>query len=929
MRDYNAIPYRSPKQREQSGPPSAVSKFVPNMSMDYVRPSQHARHSQGGERSGSVRIETPSQRQQRTSLESTRRSNDSSKMFRKSIGSPPPSMSLQPKKQSSSSPTSSPQSTANTTNTETTLSAPNATDDTIRRLRNALVDDAHVKESSSQDYPNQQHQQHYMQNAAASKSDSEVMELRSTVRQLKRQLDKLHGEKQNLLEQFQQQLNRHDNTADNHSHDAASAQDARIGEMQVELDRAHAQILTANMVRKELEDTLEAEQYTWDLRVQDQERMIQQMQDECVTLADELLQCKQQWKDSEQQWSGQVQGLHQQLEKTMNEAQHWKNMQMEDDHDISDLKERLLELEQERSDLQSCLDEALKELEAVDAELQNDRGMNELHRENEHLRSLVEAGDGELVDSLRYLLRWLMERDGVEQESAHNTPSNAKELVAAIKSHLEGAPTSDRDMSATRQQVENLESQLSVYRGDLRAREESSNELRHSLKEAVSLLRPLQDAVAKADQEKLVLQNQLDEVNRDTHNDDVHETLAHLQEKLQRKEEECSRLQEQTESLTIQLSKANMTAATSLVSAHKALEAESPSLSKAREGLRAKRQMLADAQNRFSLLRSPNKVGVEVNNQAPVTRDAEQLEHMERSHEQALETVKEYERQINDLQNECKLLKGDLSGKEVEIRALEQTLADARRSNDENEMASRQQAQIRIRGLESSQKALQDELSVRKASERKLNKSLKEALSLLKPLQQHLEEAEAEKKEMWDELIMLRARASNVHRQGDEQEHVQGLEDTIRQLEFENSRLHDALEDMSQTVSQSHLSGHTSAVSKNDSRLREDFVELKSRYEVTRGRLEDAHVENHALVESIRRREKEERTMMDEIHGLHEQLAQTQAALEKAANALVAREGNIGGISYGRFSTDSQKTKHQLNGKERDDAPGATIRRLT
>ena len=64
--------------------------------------------------------------------------------------------------------------------------------------------------------------------------------------------------------------------------EADSALDARVGELQVQLDRAHAQILTADMVRKELEDTLEAEQYTWELRVQDQERQIQELQQDCA-----------------------------------------------------------------------------------------------------------------------------------------------------------------------------------------------------------------------------------------------------------------------------------------------------------------------------------------------------------------------------------------------------------------------------------------------------------------------------------------------------------------------------------------------------------------------------------------------------------------------------------------------------------------------
>jgi septal ring factor EnvC (AmiA/AmiB activator) len=60
--------------------------------------------------------------------------------------------------------------------------------------------------------------------------------------------------------------------------------------------------------------------------------------------------------------------------------------------------------------------------------------------------------------------------------------------------------------------VHALQSQVSVYQEELKSHEESSAELRDSLKEAVALLKTLQDAVAKAEDKKMQLLQQLDVV---------------------------------------------------------------------------------------------------------------------------------------------------------------------------------------------------------------------------------------------------------------------------------------------------------------------------------------------------------------------------------------------------------------------------------
>jgi predicted nuclease with TOPRIM domain len=74
---------------------------------------------------------------------------------------------------------------------------------------------------------------------------------------------------------------------------------------------------------------------------------------------------------------------------------------------------------------------------------------------------------------------------------------------------------------------------------------------------------------------------------------------------------------------------------------------------------------------------------------------------------------------------------------------------------------------------------------------------------------------------------------------------------------------------MSQSLNVSHLSGMSQ---KNESRLKEEIVEVKSRYEVTQSRLEDAYLENHTLVEALNKREREENDMAQEIQILRGEL---------------------------------------------------------
>ncbi|CAB9496558.1 BRCT domain protein [Seminavis robusta] len=771
------------------------------------------------------------------------------------------------------------------------------------------------------------------------KSDATILELRSSVRQLKRQLEKLdtdarqkHADLQVAKQQLQAlKQQKHDNMN-------SLSKEGTVGELQVQLDRAHAQILTADMVRKELEDTLEAEQYTWELRVQDQERTIVELQQEAGVLQEDLEQCRQQWKQADEEWTHKVQ----QLELSLREGN--SNVQ---------LKDKLRQVEEERNELQTCLDEALQELEAVDAELGNNNNNNstelqQLRHENQRLQETVQQqralqqaqqlqqgdADFDTLEGLQHLYRWLLERsqEGGEEKKNDTMPQTSPELLDAIHRVLETMPsmTSDRHHHDGQHKVPELEAQIRAYHADLQARDQAGVELRTNLQEAVALIKPLQDAVDKANQQKADLQQEIERLRADHEMEakEMQDELRMCQENLRQREQECDQLHHDIHRLQIEVEDAkglaqarqtlqglSPTAAAAAAAAAKIrppLEQpqELSSLSKARADLKAKRaqeqtlrSLLQDAQNRFHSLNQQNQ-NVEAMNQQLQGRLRDVQEH-------SGDGVAGDVDHVQDLEQQLSTLKASLEEKSREIERL-------------TEQAQHPSAEMtqRTQELETQLTKTENELKHKLQSEKILNKSLKEALGLLKPLKNHLEEAEAENKEMSKEVKMLRRKitsmeisgmgtvlaspngvnhSNNQSPQGAEDTPVSSnqsdekiirekeqLEETVRHLEQENSQLHDALDELSRMNNGNLNSGNANNIGasmvsgKAENRLNQEIVELKSRYEVTQSRLEDAYVENHTLVEALKEKEESEKDAIEGMRILREKLRKTEMDLQNA-----------------------------------------------
>ena len=852
------------------------------------------------------------------------------------------------------------------------------------------------------------------------KADATILELRSSVRQLKRQLEKLDGENREKHAELveakklwhslkRQQLpddasasarSQHTTqTTQEQEKEHAMAKEERVGELQVQLDRAHAQILTADMVRKELEDTLEAEQYTWELRVQDQERTIADLQQEIGVLTEDLVRCQQEWKQADGEWANQVAGLEYQLQNVKEQHQGPRDAgsgnsdKIDDDSkaEIQNLQVKLRELEGERNELQTCLDEALLELEAVDAELgsHTPTEVQQLRKDNQRLQEAIQKqrvlqqqaqlqqgdADFDTLEKLQYLYRWLLERAAVasstegEEKKSDILPQTSPELLDYIHHLLEKMlnlnanvnlnADSDLNKSNLAQQVVALQSQLSLYRDDLEAKEQSSAELRASLKEAVALIKPLQDSVDKADQQNADLRQEIGrmKLDHDLEIRDLQQDFRTAEDALCRKEQECEGFQHDIHCLQLEVRDAKelglarqtmqelspMAAAAAAAAAHTPPPADKPqelsSLGKARSDLRAKRaqeqtlrSLLQDAQKRFHTLNEQNESVSAKNEQLQGRLRNSQDQRGSRSSGNSVDDglgvdVMSQPSRVSPPEQLVSTMKRTLQDRNKEIEELRRQVQDYQHSPEVFK---------RIQESESQLAVVKDELEQKRQSEKALNKSLKEALVLLKPLKSHLEEAESEKKELTIEVRTLRQKLSqmeikvmdsvaashdNIHLRSKNHDgagtHVassiddqvkpakEDLEDTVRHLEQENSQLHDALDEMSRVKNMSAGVDTTRSLSllpssPNENRhasvdgmsnghegeagpcTNEEIEKLRSHCKVTDSRWEDAHAENNALSEALREREESEKEALESMRLLRERLRKTEMDLENA-----------------------------------------------
>ena len=445
----------------------------------------------------------------------------------------------------------------------------------------------------------------------------------------------------------------------------------------------------------------------------------------------------------------------------------------------------------------------------------------------------LEAVDQEMRTSpnvqerLHNLYKWLQENSGQAEEE---TPTDVDQLLDGIYEMMEYSIGTDHSNNS--KEIQELKAQVSVYRGDLKAREESSAELRMSLKEAVALLKPLQDAVHKTDMEKQTLEQELIEWRstniRTNDNDSNLQIIDDLQNEIKSLQQKLSSVSPERTSKSLSFE-----------------NKESSSAAKKRQQEEALQQLLASTQTRFQELNETNFKMVAEN--------------------EALQQRFQNEEVIQELERELRACEVDLKRKDEEVMALREELS--RRPHDYGVEPVEHERRTELLEIELDE--TRQELIEKTEAERILSKSLKEALSLLKPLQVHLETAEREKKNMHKQMKLCKKRLALL-------ENGRTFNDNVSVDHSRSSGKLSGSEEIEQ-----HAKDLENRLIAADT-LKEDFVELNARYNDTQSKLESTMMQQHALVETLKQREEDEKGLLKGLSLLRDKLAKSEHELENA-----------------------------------------------
>jgi len=450
----------------------------------------------------------------------------------------------------------------------------------------------------------------------------------------------------------------------------------------------------------------------------------------------------------------------------------------------------------------------------------------------------------------------------------------------------------------------------------------------------VSLLKPLQDAVVVGEEEKNAIQRVLRDLEKDRQSsqdelsqqtvriDTLQSQVSALQEQLKEEKQLASARESLLKAQAHHNTPGSFTSDSTLNQSNDDTSDSLSNIKRAREELRRKREtegnlqkLMKDAQSRFNSLHDQN----------------EDISARNRELEGQIRKLGAAENEPSDGEIGSRAqLTDTIAQQDEEIRRLRLEMERMQKTAPNHPPGENMPSQKMISSLEEELAFARNDLGQQEQANKVLNKSLKEALGLLKPLQTHLEAAETEKIEISKELRNLRKRFRQLQmgEMVDDQSRStvggyesnleiskikEELEETIRQLELENSELHNALEDLTEDGRQHN----------NEAKMRQRLVELNSQYEVTQNKLEDAHVENHILVKALKQKEMEETKRRSGMIQLEERLHKTESELinakKIAQSALVKVEeltmSNIEQLSISRDATT-------VNGNNNARSPG-------
>lgn len=571
--------------------------------------------------------------------------------------------------------------------------------------------------------------------------------------------------------------------------------------------------------------------------------------------------------------------------------------------------------------------------------------------------------------------------------------ARSKSLDATDAISSAGGRDLTRELNMEKARATSLQQQLSSANDSARAREESNVDLRNSLKEAVSLLKPLKEHVAQAESQKEDLRKELARSKQridDLEKQVASQTAGPTKEspststdlRLRQKEEEVERLQKEVKDMNealfdtrLELSDAQQRLARSSPpgAASRGISDES-STSSSRPAAQASNQSTnqeSDANIRIQLQRAQNDLNdkrraeEELKQQLQaLTHDHEELIRLRQTlqdAEQKLQTkddeitkIREHLRQTqiclddltgtNDAPDDINRLSANEAKKRLgaaQFRAsqLEEELAHLNEELDTTTCAEMMLKETSAK-LEADLLEMSSDLEAKKETERTLNKSLKEAVDILKPLQGHVMTVEKEKAALLQRLKTTESRIEEL-----ESSSARGLpspppppppgrndDRAVRRLKQEKELLKQRIHQLERDAIDVDQQTLGSTMTQNVQRLQEQLVDVQARYEKSRKMLDQSAKTNANLLQDLREMEDEDEEAQEQIALLEQTLMEKDKELVAAKQIATTAMVKVDSMSvHSGAMGDSQETITRLQeelkrAKQKNDRLVSSIR---
>lgn len=571
--------------------------------------------------------------------------------------------------------------------------------------------------------------------------------------------------------------------------------------------------------------------------------------------------------------------------------------------------------------------------------------------------------------------------------------ARSKSLDATDAISSAGGRDFTRELNMEKARATSLQQQLSSANDSARAREESNVDLRNSLKEAVSLLKPLKEHVAQAESQKEDLRKELARSKQridDLEKQVASQTAGPTKEspststdlRLRQKEEEVERLQKEVKDMNealfdtrLELSDAQQRLARSSPpgAASRGISDES-STSSSRPAAQASNQSTnqeSDANIRIQLQRAQNDLNdkrraeEELKQQLQaLTHDHEELIRLRQTlqdAEQKLQTkddeitkIREHLRQTqiclddltgtNDAPDDINRLSANeakkrLGAAQFRVSQLEEELAHLNEELDTTTCAEMMLKETSAK-LEADLLEMSSDLEAKKETERTLNKSLKEAVDILKPLQGHVMTVEKEKAALLQRLKTTESRIEEL-----ESSSARGLpspppppppgrndDRAVRRLKQEKELLKQRIHQLERDAIDVDQQTLGSTMTQNVQRLQEQLVDVQARYEKSRKMLDQSAKTNANLLQDLREMEDEDEEAQEQIALLEQTLMEKDKELVAAKQIATTAMVKVDSMSvHSGAMGDSQETITRLQeelkrAKQKNDRLVSSIR---